>query len=163
MMASRAEGGASAVLESLEGLRVADVMFQPGVGPGWLTVDAFLREYATVSPDRLRPTAFLVEQWGGGLAGLAPTVALDAVPPMDRYQVRATQCAVPIAKLPVFPPELPAGEMVSQMNEQRAVWALVVATGQIIGVLCLPDVAAAAERAKARVAVDSTGWSLTRG
>ena len=46
MMASRAEGGASAVQESLDGLHAANVMAQPGVGPGWLTVDAFLREYA---------------------------------------------------------------------------------------------------------------------
>lgn len=163
MMASRAEGGAAAVLESLDGLRVADVMVAPAMGPGWLTVDAFLREYATVGPDRVRPTAFLLEQWGGGLAGLAPTAALDAVPPMHRYQVRASQCALPILQLPVFPPELAAGEVVTQMNDKRAAWALVVAAGQIVGVLSLHEIAATAERARARAAVDSSSWSLTRG
>jgi Zn-dependent protease len=165
MMASRAEGGASAVLETLEGLTAADVMAQPGVGPGWLTVDAFLREYAVSGPDTLRPTAFLVEQWGGGLAGLTPTVAMEAVPPMQRFQVRAGDCAVPVARLPVFAPELPAGEVVTKMNEQAAAWGLVVASGQIVGVVSIQDMAGAVERArtKASAAVDSSRWSLTRG
>jgi hypothetical protein len=165
MMASRAEGGASALLETLEGLTAADVMAQPGVGPGWLTVDAFLREYTIAGPDTLRPTAFLVEQWGGGLAGLTPTVAMEAVPPMQRFQVRAGDCAVPVARLPVFAPELPAGEVVTKMNEQAAAWGLVVASGQIVGVVSIQDMAGAVERAKAKAsaAVDSSSWSLTRG
>jgi hypothetical protein len=163
MMASRAEGGASAVLESLEGLRAADLMVAPGVGPGWLTVDAFLREYAGWGSGWARPPVFLIEQWGGGLAGVAPTAALEAVPPMHRYQVRATDFTVPMAKLPVMAPELPAGEVATQMNERSATWALVVASGQIIGVISSDDIAEAAKRAKAARAVDSSSWSLTRG
>jgi CBS domain-containing protein len=165
MMASRAEGGASAVLESMEGLRAADVMSQPGVGPGWLTVDAFVREYAVAGPDLVRPSAFLVEQWGGGLAGLTPTVAMEAVPPLQRFQVRAGDCAVPMPQLPVFAPEAPAGEVVTKMNESAAGWGLVVASGQIVGVVSLQDMAAAVQRAKSRTAaaVDSSSWSLTRG
>ncbi len=163
MMASRAEGGVSAVLESLEGLRAGDLMVAPGVGPGWLTVDAFLREYAWAGSGWPRPPAFLVEQWGGGLAGLAPTAAMEAVPPAQRYQVRAADLAVPMAKLPVVPPELPAGEVVTQMNERAATWALVVASGQIVGVISIDGVAEAADRTRARPAVDSASWSLTRG
>jgi Zn-dependent protease len=187
MMASRAEGGAAAVLESMEGLRAADVMSQPGVGPGWLTVDAFLREYAGGSAAEargaagpapgagpvgpgwpggaapLRPLAFLVEQWGGGLAGLTPTAAMDAVPPVHRYQARAADFALPVAQLAVFSPEAAAGDVVTELHERGSAWGLVVASGQIVGVLSIQDMAAAAKRAKASSAVQSSGWSLTRG
>ncbi|MDP9073228.1 MAG: site-2 protease family protein, partial [Actinomycetota bacterium] len=61
----------------LDGIRAADVMAPSVVGPGWFTVDAFLREFAAALP---RPPAFLVEQWGGGIAGLVPTTTLEAVP-----------------------------------------------------------------------------------
>jgi Zn-dependent protease len=160
---ARAESGASAVLESLEGLRAGDVMAHPGVGPGWLTVDAFLREYAG-GMHGMRPPAFLLEQWGGGLAGLAPTAAMEAVPLIQRSQVRAGQFVVPVAQLPVFSPDLPAGELVTQMSERQAPWGLVVASGQILGVLSLEGIAAAGKRAgKAAPAVDSPRWSLTRG
>lgn len=162
MVASRAEGGASEVLESLEGLRVSDLMEQPGVAPGWLTIDAFLREYAA-HPER--PSAFLVEQWGGGLAGLAPTAAMEAVPPMSRYEARATQFAIPVEQLPVLRPDESAGEAATTMAERRSggMWALVVADDQIVGVLSLQDIAATARRVKASGAVNSPGWSLTRG
>jgi Zn-dependent protease len=175
LMASRAEGGASAVLQKLDGLRAADLMAQPGVGPGWLTVDAFLREYAAGVPvptadgrgvQLLRPNAFLVEQWGGGLAGLTPTAAMEAVSLAGRFEARASDFTVPMAQLPVFAPEVPAAEVVAGMNERRAEWALVVESGQIRGVVCLADVTAAAERARAQrdaTAVDSSSWSLTRG
>ncbi|MDQ6617730.1 MAG: site-2 protease family protein [Actinomycetota bacterium] len=163
MMASRAEGGASQVLESLEGLRAADVMAQPGVGPGWLTVDAFLREYAVAGPGGVRPPAFLVEQWGGGLAGLTPTVAMEAVPLMHRTVARAGDLALPVAAMPVFAPETAAGEVVTQMNERGAAWALVVASGQIVGVVFIDAMAAATQQARAAQAVDSSSWTLTRG
>lgn len=162
VISSRAESGAAAVLESLEGLRAGDVMAQPGVGPGWLTVDAFLREYGA-GMYGMRPPAFLLEQWGGGLAGIAPTAAMEAVPLVPRQALRASQFVIPLAQLPVFSPELPAGELVTQMYERQATWALVVAAGQIIGVLSLEGIAAAGRRAKAAPAVDSSRWSLTRG
>ncbi len=163
MLSSRAESGASAMLESLEGLRAGDVMAQPGVGPGWLTVDAFLREYGA-GMYGMRPPAFLLEQWGGGLAGLAPTAAMEAIPLIQRSQLRASQFVVPVAQLPVFSPDLPAGELASQMSERQAPWALVVASGHIVGVLSLEGIAAAGKRsAKAAPAVDSSRWSLTRG
>jgi CBS domain-containing protein len=161
MMASRAEGGASEVLESLDGLHVTDVMGHPGVGPGWLTIDAFLREYAG---GPLRPPAYLVEQWGGGLAGLAPTVAMEAVPLMHRFEARAGDFALPMAGLPVFPPTETAGEAATVMSERNAPWALVVRDEQIIGVLSLaemPDTARKVKAAAAASAVGSSGWSLT--
>jgi CBS domain-containing protein len=70
-----------------------------------------------------------------------------------------------VARLPVFAPELPAGEVVTKMNEQAAAWGLVVASGQIVGVVSIQDMAGAVERAKAKAsaAVDSSSWSLTRG
>ena len=162
MLASRAEGGASAVLESLDGLLVSDVMAYPGVGPGWFTVDAFLREYAG---GPLRPPAFLLEQWNVGLAGLVPTAAMEAVPFARRYQVRAGDFALPLRDLPAFAPTASASEAATKMSEQAKAWAIVTSGGQIVGVLSLHDMPAAADRAKATAAaaVNSPGWSLTRG
>jgi len=161
MVASRAEGGASEVLETLEGLRVSDLMEHPGVGPGWLTVDAFLREYAG-HPER--PAAFLVEQWGGGLAGLAPTTAMEAVTPLQRQQARALDFAIPVDRLPVLRPDQAAGEAATTMAERGGgSWALVVSGDQIVGILHLQDMPATARRVKASAAVNSSSWSLTRG
>ena len=163
MVASRAEGGAAAILHSLEGLQAAQLMTQPGVGPGWFTVDAFLRDFAGAGTGALRPPAFLLEQWGGGLAGLAPTAAMEAVPLQQRYHYRASQFAAPLAQLPVFSPEATAVDAVTKMSEKGVNWGLVVVSGQIVGVLSLEGVQAAAQRVKGPAAVDSTRWSLTRG
>ena len=84
--------------------------------------------------------------------------------------MRASQFAVPIAQLPVFVPDLAAGEAAAKMAERGAGWALVVAGGHIVGVLELRDLPAAGQRAKAAAAagaaapaVNSSSWSLTRG
>jgi CBS domain-containing protein len=136
-------------------------MEQPGVGPGWLTVDAFLREYAG-HPER--PSAFLVEQWGGGLAGLAPTAAMEALPPRARYEARATDFAIGVQRLPVLRPDDAASQATNTMGERGAeAWALVVADDQIVGILSLADIAVTARRFKDLAAVNSSGWSLTRG
>ena len=156
MMASRAEGGASAVLEALDGVSVRQVMATPGVGPGWLTVDAFLREYAG---GPLRPPAFLVEQWGGGLAGLAPTTAMELIPYIHRGAARAADFAIPIPQLPVVGPDTPAADAATSMSEKAAPWALVVADGHIVGVLSLTDMPAAAQRVKATPS--PSPWVLT--
>jgi len=132
MMASRAEEGNAELLQSLAGRTAADLMTVPGVAPGWLTVEAFLRDHPIG-----RPSAFLVEQWGGGLAGLVPTAALEAVPPMYGGTVRAVDYALPVAQLPVFGPEVEAGEVLRQMTARNARWALVVATDRIVGVVSL--------------------------
>ena len=144
LMASRAENGAASVLEALDGLKAGQVMAQPGVGPGWFTVDAFLRDYAGNGTGALRPPAFLLEQWGGGMAGLAPTAAMEAIPLAERYHYRASQFAAPLGGLPVVAPEVTAIEAVTKMSEQGANWALVVADGQIVGVLSLDGVRAVA-------------------
>jgi len=163
LLASRAESGASEVLEALDGLTAAQVMAQPGVGPGWFTVDAFLRDYAGSGTGALRPPVFLLEQWGGGLAGVAPTAAMEAIPVAQRYHYRASQFAAPLAQLPVFAPEVAAIEAVTKMSEARADWGLVVSAGQIVGVVSLEGVTAVAQRVKAAPEVDLARWSLTRG
>ncbi len=126
-------------------------------------MDAFLREYAGAGPGWPRPKAFLVEQWGGGLAGLAPTAAMEAVPPMQRFQVRAIDFALPCRSCRYLPPKPPAGEVVLQMDERGARWALVVAGGQIVGVLSIERYRRGSQAGEERPAVDWSSWSLTRG
>ena len=134
--ASQAEETNAVVQESLDGLRAADVMTPAVVGPGWFTVDAFLREFSG-SP---RPPAYLVEQWGGGIAGVVPTATLEAVAAVYRGTVRAVDSAIPIPQLPVFPPDAAAGQVVGTMAERDARWALVVASERIVGILSLETI-----------------------
>lgn len=137
MAASGAEVGNAALLETLAGLKASDVMALPGVAPGWLTIDAFLRDHVSGAGP---PPAFLVEQWGGGLAGVVPTATLEAIPSVHRGGVRAVDLALPIQELPVFGPDRDAGDVVNQMTDHNAKWALVVAWNRIIGVLSLEDI-----------------------
>jgi Zn-dependent protease len=134
--ASQAEETNAVVQQSLDGLRAADVMTPSVVGPGWFTVDAFLREFSG-SP---RPPAYLVEQWGGGIAGVVPTASLEAVPALYRGTVRAVDSAILIPQLPVFPPDAAAGQVVGTMAERDANWALVVASERIVGILSLETI-----------------------
>lgn len=149
MMASRSEQGAATMLQSLEGLRARDIMAVPGVAPGWLTVDAFLREYGGDG----RPSAYLVEQWGGGLAGLAPTSRLERVTREQAGVVRAVDYALAIPDLPVFGPEQAAADVARQMTQRNASWSLVVAADRIVGVVSLAAMAGSARRAAAAVPV----------
>lgn len=163
MIASKAEGGAAVVLQALDGLQVGNVLVQPGFGPGWFTVDAFLRDFAGAGTGAFRPPAFLLEQWGGGYAGLAPTAAMEAVAPAQRYQYRASQFATPLPQLLVFSPELPAIDALTEMSKRRTPWALVVAGGQIVGVVSPETMQSIAQQFRPRPAVQSPSWTLTRG
>ena len=144
MAASSAEESAARLFHALEGVRAADVMSQPATAPGWLTVSAFLDQYrGTPAP------AYLVEQWGGGLAGLVPVEALSAMTPQDQWSRRASEVAIGFDQLPIFPPEEAAGRVMRQLAEKRATWGLVVGWGRILGVLSFDGIPVAAERMRA--------------
>jgi CBS domain-containing protein len=88
---------------------------------------------------------------------------MEAIPLEHRYHFRASQFALPLAQLPVFSPETTAVDAVTTMGQRGANWALVVASNQVVGVLSVEGVRAAAVKMKRPPAVDSTRWSLTRG
>ena len=132
MVAAKAEQGQAQVTQALQGIRVGDLMAPwPMVGPGWLTVQAFYDSYVVKSPQPAWP----VEQWGGGLAGLVPVAALRAVPPAERWRVRAVDLAIPMSRLATARPEEPAVDLYQRMGELGAEWALVYDAGRLIGEL----------------------------
>ena len=90
----------------------------------------------------------MLEQWGGGLAGVVPIRALDAVPLPDQASVRAVDLAIPFADLPVFPPEESAANVLRKMAEREARWGLVVAWDRIAGILSFEGIPFVAEQAR---------------
>jgi len=149
MAAARAEEGSAKVSHALEGVRVADLMTPwPAVGPGWLTAQAFIDEYAS----RSQQPAWPVEQWGGGLAGLVPIEALKAVPAQQRWTVRTSDLAIPLDRLSVARPDEPAIDLVHRMGELRSTWALVFDGAQLVGLVAANSVSAALRRGTAGAA-----------
>jgi Zn-dependent protease len=141
VMASRQEEGAAELLHSLEGVRAADVMSPPAQAPGWLTVSAFLQQYDYAGG----PPAYLVQQWGGGLAGIVPLDRLRAMTPEDQWHGRAIDHAIGFDALPVFSPSETAGIVVRRLAERQAGWGLVVADGHIQGVVSIDSIARTGE------------------
>ncbi|HET9059344.1 MAG TPA: site-2 protease family protein [Acidimicrobiales bacterium] len=83
--------------------RVSDIMRPAVLAPGWLTVDAFWKEWVAPYPD----SAFVLETWGGGRADAVVTAQqLAAVPPSMRASLRARDVALPLTS-----PDAPAGQM----------------------------------------------------
>jgi Zn-dependent protease/CBS domain-containing protein len=142
MAASRAEESTARLLHALEGFRASDVMTAPATAPGWLTAHAFLEQY------QWGPPAYLLEQWGGGLAGVVPVRTLNEVPLTNQSSVRAVDFAIPFSELPVFPPEEPATNVMRKMAERDARWGLVVALDRIAGLLSFEGIPLMAEHAR---------------
>jgi Zn-dependent protease len=141
--AARGEEGLAQVRDVLDGVRAADLMAPwPMVGPGWLTVDAFWNEYASRSPQPAWP----VEQWGGGLAGVVPVAALQAVAPAQRWSVRTVDLAIPMDQVPVARPDEPVLDTYERMLQGRVGWAVVFDGPQLVGVLALNAVSNAIRR-----------------
>jgi Zn-dependent protease len=149
MSAASAEERSAQVRHALLGVRAADLMMPwPMVGPGWLTVQAFFDDYAS----RSWQPAWPVERWGGGLAGLLPVAALQAVPPAQRMAVRAIDLAIPLEQVPVGRPDEPIVDVVGRMNELRSAWALVLDGERVVGLISSEAVAEAIRRRGAPVA-----------
>jgi Zn-dependent protease len=129
--ASRVEERAALILHHLEGLSAADVMAPfPAVAPGWLTVQAFVEQYAGAPP-----AVLLLQQWGGGLSALVSLDDLRAVPEHLRWSSRAIDIGVPLAGLPVTGPGATAESAIRSMEEHDAKWVLVVDAGHIVGAI----------------------------
>ena len=93
LTAARAEEADATVRKALQGVTVAEVMTpNPSLAPDWLTIDAFLQEYAL--PNRF--SAFPIESFDGGLAGIVTLQRIKRVPPKERSTVRVRNVACPI-------------------------------------------------------------------
>jgi Zn-dependent protease len=135
--ASRAEQSQARLGSALQDLRAVDLMTpDPVRGPGWMTVKAFLDDYA-LAP---HPAAFPLDAWPSGLAGLVTVSQLRSVPPAQRSIRRVVDVAWPLAQVPIVRPEQPALEVANLMARGPSGRALVMDGDHLVGIISPSDV-----------------------
>jgi Zn-dependent protease len=136
MTASRAEQRQARLHHGLEGLRAMDLMTpDPVRGPGWVTVQSFIDDYAR-GP---RPAAFPVDAWSGRLDGLVTVDQLRSVPPVQRGVRRVIDVAWPLASVPIVGPERPATEVATLVTQAPSGLALVMDDDHLLGIISRSD------------------------
>ena len=140
LRAADAERRVATFRSRARGLRVRDVMTStPEPRPGWITVGAFLERFAAGGA-----SAFVIERWEGGTAGVVTLDRLLAVALDARACTRVVELAVPVEHL----------RMVSLDDELATAWSrpgpdtdtvaaahlAVLERGRIVGVVTPEDV-----------------------
>lgn len=138
LSAARAEETSARLREGLAGIRVRDVMTpDPVVGPGWLTVEAFLQDYVL----RHRCSAFPVRSFDGALVGVVTLARLKTVPAAHRATTRIEAVMCPLAEVPVAAP----GELLLDLLPRRSGCSdgrvLVLQDGRLVGIISPSDIA----------------------
>jgi hypothetical protein len=101
LTAADAEGRVASFRSDARGTRVRDVMTStPEPRPGWITTTAFLERFAAGGA-----SAFVIERWEGGTAGVVTLDQLLAVAPVARACTRVVELAIPVEQLRIVGPE----------------------------------------------------------
>jgi len=141
--AADAERRAATATSALAGVRVADVMTaDPQVAQGWITVQDFVGRIAAWS----RQDAFPVVDWGGNLVGVVVTELLARIPPGDRAGLRLDRVALAVPPPYLAAPEDPAGPLLTHRPLGGEVMAVVLAGGQVAGIVTVGDLRQAVRR-----------------
>jgi Zn-dependent protease/CBS domain-containing protein len=136
MSASRAEQSQARLHHTLQDVRAVDIMTpDPVRGPGWLTVQAFIDDYAMAR----HPAALPIDDWQGGLAGLVTVKQLGSVPQEQRGVRRVTEVAWPLVRVPIVRPEQPALEVARLMAEGPSGRALIMDGDRLLGIIAPSD------------------------
>jgi Zn-dependent protease len=134
--AADAERRAATAMSALAGVRVADVMTaDPQVAQGWITVQDFAGRIAAWP----RQDAFPVVDWSGRLAGVAVTELLARIPPGDRAELRLDRVALAVPPPYLAAPGDPAGPLLTHRPLGGEVMAVVLAEGQVVGIVSAGD------------------------
>lgn len=141
--AAETEVRAATATSALAGVRVADVMTaDPQVAQGWITIQDFADRIAAWS----RQDAFPVVDWGGSLVGVVVTEMLARIPPGDRARLRLDQVALAVPPPYLAAPEDPAGPLLTRRPLGGEVMAIVLAGGQVAGIVTVSDLRQAVRR-----------------
>jgi Zn-dependent protease len=133
--ASRSEELAARVARSLDAHVLADLMSAaPPSVPEWTTVSEVRRMFEAQMPSSIVCTGF-----GGSPSALLQTGALRLLPDAAADSMRVRELAVPLARVPTFPPDAPARTALEQ-----GLPVLVVEAGNILGVVGLDEIRLAA-------------------
>jgi Zn-dependent protease len=138
LTAADAERRVATFRSDARGMRVRDVMTStPEPRPGWITVSVFLERFAAGGA-----SAFVIERWEGGTAGVVTLDRLLAGAPEARACTRVVELAVPVERLRIVGPNddlavawsRPGGE------SDAAPHLAVLDRGRIVGVVTPEDV-----------------------
>ncbi|MBV8528332.1 MAG: site-2 protease family protein [Candidatus Dormibacteraeota bacterium] len=134
--AARNEQRGEAVRASLAGARVAEVMsINPATVPSWVTVDLFLKHYA--SPAR---TAYPTNGLDGRVDGLVTVNALRRVPPSQRTTRRLSEVFVPVDQVPAARPDELVTDALTRVGRQSEGHTLVFDGERFVGVISPADI-----------------------
>lgn len=145
--AARAEAAATIAGSALRGLRVADVMTpDPDIAPAWNTVQEFADRVAA----HTRRRAFPVIGFDGHLAGIVTTAALARIRPAERSALRIDQVALAVPPQYLAAPDDPAAPLLNRPPLGGEVVAVVLAHGQVVGLVTADELNWVVQRARLR-------------
>jgi Zn-dependent protease len=154
--AARSERQSGQVRQSLDGIRMSEIMRPVGSAPGWITVRAFAERYVSGRPGWV----WMLERWDGGYGGVLLGDSVGAVPFSEWDLARPLDVAAPISATTGATPDEDALQVLNRTGTNQVI--LVVDAGQTVGAV-LPADLEALVRVGRRGPVPSEGWTLTRG
>lgn len=138
LVAAREEETAVLTRQSLEGVRVIDVMTpNPHTAAGSITVDDFIHRYLLGD----RHSAYPVEGPGGSITGLITLEQLRAVAPNQRASILVRDAAAPLDRVPTAAPDEPLTALLERLAQMGARRALVIDDGRVVGIVTATDIA----------------------
>lgn len=120
---------------AFEGMTARDIMRpDPLVAPQWLTVEAFVDNYALVDRGRAWPLGNI----HGTLVGLVTLTKLEKVPQSQRRTLRISALAVPIESVPLARSDERLTSLLDRVGASSEGCALVLEDGALVGMIT-PD------------------------
>jgi Zn-dependent protease len=141
LQAATAEASQREAETRLAGLRVRDLM---SAGPVVVAPDMTLSDVVDEVVWSARYTTYPVVD-GGRPVGLLPFAALASVPRSAWEGTTVAECMLPLERVTVLDPELPAVEALAAVGGAEGRRALVVEDGRLVGILSVADVSRALE------------------
>jgi CBS domain-containing protein len=142
--AARTEEAQALVTRALEGVLVRDIMSpDPICSPDWITVDAFITDYAL----RHDHSAFPVIDFEGHPRGLVTVAGVREVQSRDRELRRVRDVAHPMSQVPAARPDDKLTELLARMPDGSHRRALVIQDGRVEGIVSARDIERAVDRA----------------
>lgn len=148
LASARAELGSGAAHHSLDGVRVADIMRPVGEAPGWITIRAFMEQYAATRPGWV----WLLRDWSSpSYRGLLVGDTAAAVPYPSWDLARPVDVSLPIAETTGARPD---EDVLAVAARSGGKVILAVADGHTLGAV-LPGDLEAFIRSGRRIAPDT--------
>lgn len=135
--AATAEEQVIVARDALAGITVGDAMSAaPVTVPGWITLDAFLDDFASQHHDQ----HFAVTAFDGSISGVVSLDAVKPVRPEERSSTRTDRISIPIAEIIICEPSDLITGVLERMTGTGLGRALVFNEGRMVGALTAPDI-----------------------